>query len=76
MGATNAFKYKRSKVRRRRRMVEKSLVTRKLSKLDFDDINWTNTIPECPIYHPSEQEFQNPLVYLEKIAPVASKYGM
>ncbi|KAI5397232.1 hypothetical protein KIW84_063163 [Lathyrus oleraceus] len=57
-------------------MVEKSSITRKLSKRDFDEIKWTNMIPECPIYHPSEQEFQNPLVYLQKIAPEASKYGI
>jgi hypothetical protein len=69
MGATNVVKCKR-------RMVDKSLITRESSKFDSVDLNWTNMIPECPIYHPSEQEFEHPLVYLQKIAPEASKYGM
>ncbi|KAL2339381.1 hypothetical protein Fmac_007321 [Flemingia macrophylla] len=47
----------------------------KLSKFDLADLEWTNTIPECPVYHPSEHEFENPLVYLQKIAPEASKYA-
>ncbi|AES59966.1 lysine-specific demethylase JMJ706 [Medicago truncatula] len=57
-------------------MVEKSSITHKSSKFDLDDLNWTNMIPECPVYHPSEQEFEHPLVYLQKIAPEASKYGI
>lgn len=74
MGATNVVKCKRSKIRRK--MVEKSSITHKSSKFDLGDLNWTNMIPECPVYHPSEQEFEHPLVYLQKIAPEASKYGM
>ncbi|PNY04674.1 lysine-specific demethylase 5D-like protein [Trifolium pratense] len=70
MGATNVIKCKR------RRMVDKSSITRESSKFDSPDLNWTNMIPECPIYHPSEQEFEHPLVYLQKIAPEASKYGI
>ncbi|WJX10597.1 hypothetical protein P8452_01295 [Trifolium repens] len=57
-------------------MVDKSLITRESSKFDSVDLNWTNLIPECPIYHPSEQEFEHPLVYLQKIALEASKYGI
>ncbi|TKY69083.1 Lysine-specific demethylase JMJ706 [Spatholobus suberectus] len=48
----------------------------KLSKFDLADLEWTNRIPECPVYHPSEQEFEHPLVYLQKIASEASKYGI
>ncbi|AES59963.1 transcription factor jumonji family protein [Medicago truncatula] len=36
----------------------------------------TNITQECPTYYPSEQEFEHPLVYLQKIAPEASKYGI
>lgn len=73
MGATNVIKSKR------RKFVGKSSITQKtakLSKIDFVDQNWTNMIPECPIYHPSEQEFEHPLIYLQKIVHEASKYGM
>ncbi|KAH1139021.1 hypothetical protein AAZX31_10G181500 [Glycine max] len=48
----------------------------KLCKFDLADLEWTNMIPECPTYHPSEYEFEHPLVYLQKIAPEASKYGI
>ncbi|KAH1235368.1 Lysine-specific demethylase [Glycine max] len=48
----------------------------KLCKFDLADLEWTNMIPECPTYHPSEHEFEHPLVYLQKIAHEASKYGI
>lgn len=44
--------------------------------LSSTDLHWTSHIPECPVYHPSEQEFENPFAYLQKIAPQASKFGM
>ncbi|KAG5023355.1 hypothetical protein JHK82_019258 [Glycine max] len=50
--------------------------SRKPRKFDLADLEWTNTIPECPTYHPSEHEFEHPLVYLQKIAPEASEYGI
>jgi len=70
--------------RRMRTMAGKSSITwsaarhgsHKLSKFDLADLEWTNRIPECPVYHPTEKEFEHPLVYLQKIAPEASKYGM
>ncbi|KAL4586272.1 hypothetical protein LXL04_010908 [Taraxacum kok-saghyz] len=40
------------------------------------DLEWTNQIPECPVYHPSMEDFQDPLEYLQKIAPEASRYGL
>ncbi|KAK7308277.1 hypothetical protein VNO77_41879 [Canavalia gladiata] len=49
---------------------------RKLSKFDLADLEWTNNIPDCPVYNPSEQEFDHPLAYLQMIAPEASKYGI
>ncbi|KAJ9563386.1 hypothetical protein OSB04_008546 [Centaurea solstitialis] len=41
-----------------------------------DDLEWTNQITECPVYRPAIEEFEDPLKYLEKIAPEASKYGV
>uniref|UniRef100_A0A7C9EQS1 JmjN domain-containing protein n=1 Tax=Opuntia streptacantha TaxID=393608 RepID=A0A7C9EQS1_OPUST len=48
---------------------------RKVEKFDINDLDWTDKIPECPVYRPSRDEFEEPLVYLQKIAPEASKYG-
>lgn len=48
---------------------------RKVAKFDTPDFEWTEIIPCCPVYTPSMAEFQDPLVYLQKIAPEASKYG-
>ncbi|KAJ0461868.1 putative transcription factor & chromatin remodeling JUMONJI family [Helianthus annuus] len=41
-----------------------------------DDLEWTNQITECPVYHPSVEEFEDPLRYFQQIAPEASKYGI
>jgi len=79
MGAPNAFR----RGRKGRTMAGKSSITQpaarhgtnKLTKYDLADLEWTNRIPECPTYYPSEHEFDHPLVYLQKIAPEASKYG-
>ncbi|KAI3469175.1 hypothetical protein Pfo_025838 [Paulownia fortunei] len=49
---------------------------RKVAKFDTPDFEWTDKIPECPVYSPSIEEFQDPLIYLQKIAPEASKYGI
>ncbi|KAM3270869.1 lysine-specific demethylase isoform X1 [Capsicum chacoense] len=48
----------------------------KVAKFDTSDPDWTDKIPECPVYYPSKEEFEDPLVYLQKIAPEASKYGI
>ncbi|XP_027362431.1 lysine-specific demethylase JMJ706-like [Abrus precatorius] len=70
--------------RRRRTMAGKSSINQpgaghsshKPSNFDLDDLEWTNRIPECPEYHPSEHEFEHPFVYLQKIVHEASKYGI
>ncbi|KAL3360583.1 hypothetical protein AABB24_013819 [Solanum stoloniferum] len=48
----------------------------KVVKFDTSDLEWTDKIPECPVYYPSKEEFEDPLVYLQKITPEASKYGI
>ncbi|KAL3499985.1 hypothetical protein ACH5RR_039078 [Cinchona calisaya] len=49
---------------------------RKVAKFDTTDLDWIDKIPECPVYCPNKEEFEDPLVYLQKIAPEASKYGI
>lgn len=48
---------------------------RKVDKFDTTDLEWIDKIPECPVYCPTKEDFEDPLVYLQKIAPEASKYG-
>ena len=48
---------------------------RGVGKFHCSDLEWINKIPECPVYHPSKEEFEDPLVYLQKIARDASSYG-
>ncbi|KAL1315779.1 lysine-specific demethylase JMJ13-like [Arachis hypogaea] len=49
---------------------------RKVDKFDTSNLDWIDKIPECPVYSPTKDEFEDPLVYLQKIAPEASKYGI
>lgn len=48
----------------------------KADKFDGMDTEWTNKMVECPMYHPSKQQFQDPFAYLQTIAPEASNYGI
>jgi hypothetical protein len=45
-------------------------------KFDLSSLDWIDQIPECPVFSPSVEEFEDPFVYLSKIAPVAAKYGI
>lgn len=47
----------------------------RVEKLDSNDMGWIDKIPDCPVFSPTKDEFEDPLVYLQHIAPVASKYG-
>jgi hypothetical protein len=48
----------------------------KVDKFDLGDQEWTEKMSLCPVYRPSEMEFEDPVIYLQNIAPEASKYGM
>ncbi|XP_042438838.1 lysine-specific demethylase JMJ706-like [Zingiber officinale] len=49
---------------------------RHVKKFETVNSQWIEKIPECPIFYPSVEEFKNPLDYLQRISPVASKYGI
>lgn len=48
---------------------------RKVDKFDTADLGWLDRIPDCPVFSPTKEEFEDPLVYLQQIAPEALKYG-
>ncbi|CAN6858837.1 unnamed protein product [Brassica oleracea] len=48
----------------------------KEERFETDDLKWTERLPECPVYRPTKDEFEDPLTYLQKIFPEASKYGI
>ncbi|KAL1829917.1 lysine-specific demethylase JMJ13 isoform X3 [Daucus carota subsp. sativus] len=48
----------------------------KVDRFHTADLEWIDKIKECPIYYPSKEEFDDPLIYLQKIAPEASKFGI
>ncbi|KAJ0240618.1 Uncharacterized protein HA466_0222190 [Hirschfeldia incana] len=52
------------------------LMKEKMENFDIDDLKWTERLPECPVYRPTKDEFEDPLTYLQKIFPEASKYGI
>ncbi|CAL9067248.1 lysine-specific demethylase JMJ706-like isoform X1 [Musa acuminata AAA Group] len=47
-----------------------------VKKFDMSDLQWIEKIPECPVFCPSKEDFENPLDYLQQIAPLASRYGI
>ncbi|OVA02874.1 JmjC domain [Macleaya cordata] len=49
---------------------------RKVDKFETADLEWTDKVPECPIFYPTKDEFEDPLIYLQKISPEAAKYGI
>lgn len=36
---------------------------------------WLRAVPECPVYRPTPEEFQDPLGYIEKVQSEAQKWG-
>lgn len=54
-----------------------SCSSKKLSaSKQINDSEWTSKLIGCPVYYPSKEEFEDPLIYLQRIAPEASKYGI
>ncbi|XP_068650172.1 lysine-specific demethylase JMJ13-like isoform X2 [Aristolochia californica] len=47
-----------------------------VAKFETTDLEWLDRIPECPVFSPTKEEFEDPFVYLQQIAPVASKFGI
>ncbi|KAL8107642.1 lysine-specific demethylase JMJ13-like isoform X1 [Apium graveolens] len=52
------------------------IFSNRAGKFDTTNLEWIDKIEECPVYYPSKEEFEDPLVYLQKIGPEASKYGI
>lgn len=48
----------------------------RVDKFNTTDLGWLDQIPECPVFRPSKEEFEDPLTYLQRIAPVASQFGI
>ncbi|KAJ7525584.1 hypothetical protein O6H91_17G057600 [Diphasiastrum complanatum] len=48
----------------------------KFEKYEIGDMSWTDSVPPCPVFHPTLQEFEDPLAYIHSIAPLASTYGI
>nr|QEG03046.1 lysine-specific demethylase JMJ706-like isoform X1 [Cymbidium ensifolium] len=48
----------------------------KVENFDASSLGWLDQIPECPVFCPTKEEFEDPLIYLQKVAPIASKYGI
>ncbi|KAE8713321.1 putative Zinc knuckle family protein [Hibiscus syriacus] len=40
------------------------------------ELEWVDQTPECPVFHPSMEEFKDPLAFLQTISQQASKYGI
>lgn len=42
---------------------------------DFEEFKFVPP-PEAPVFEPTEEEFQDPLAYIERIRPYAEKTGL
>ncbi|EOY10093.1 Transcription factor, putative [Theobroma cacao] len=75
--ATSSGTKKRSKTGSTSVSIDFYLSVRMREKYNLnEELEWVDDIPECPVYRPSMEEFQDPLAYLQTIAQEASKYGI
>lgn len=56
--------------------VKDPFLKHRVKKFDMSNLEWIDRVPDCPVFYPSKEEFEDPLIYLQKIAPNASKYGI
>ncbi|KAJ3689538.1 hypothetical protein LUZ61_018702 [Rhynchospora tenuis] len=56
--------------------VKDAFLKHNVVKFEMENLDWLEKIPECPVFHPTKEEFENPLEYLQKIAPVGATYGI
>ncbi|WOL16655.1 lysine-specific demethylase JMJ706-like isoform X2 [Canna indica] len=68
-GNSDAFSYNNGSVK-------DAFSKHQVKKIDMTNLEWIGNIPECPIFCPSKEEFENPLDYLQQIAPTASRFGI
>ncbi|KAJ0970860.1 hypothetical protein J5N97_018819 [Dioscorea zingiberensis] len=57
-------------------LVKDAFSKHKVEKFDMSNFEWIDKVPECPVFCPTKDEFEDPLTYVQQIAPVASKYGI
>jgi hypothetical protein len=43
---------------------------------NFPSLESPAQMVEAPVFHPTEKEFQDPLEYIDRIRPVAEKFGL
>eukprot|EP00850_Spirogloea_muscicola_P016183 SM000129S26170 [mRNA] locus=s129:347986:353264:- [translate_table: standard] len=41
-----------------------------------DDLAWTAAVPDCPTFHPTPDEFADPLAYIASLRPLAAAAGI
>ncbi|MQM12799.1 hypothetical protein Taro_045718 [Colocasia esculenta] len=56
--------------------VKDAFAKHKVEKYLMSNLGWIDEIPDCPVFCPTKEEFEDPFIYLQQIAPVASKFGI
>ncbi|XP_078182505.1 lysine-specific demethylase JMJ706-like [Carex rostrata] len=56
--------------------VKDAFLKHRVAKFEMENLDWIEMIPECPVFYPTKEEFENPSEYIQKISPVGAKYGI